>query len=121
MLRGIAAVAGGLGVWLVVVTVGNLAVRATIPEYGEAEAVLRAAAAGYAAGQPSMPFTQSMMIARLLLGALSSVAAGAACAWIARAGTRAPWAVGIVLIVLFIPVHLWLWQRFPVWYHLVFL
>ena len=121
MLRGIAAVAGALGVWIAVVTVGNLAVRAALPGYGDAEAALRAVEAGYAAAQPSMPFTTSMMIARLLLGALSSVAAGAACVWIARSRARAPWILGLLLVLLFIPVHVWLWRRFPVWYHVVFL
>jgi len=26
----------------------------------------------------------------------------------------------IVLVALFIPVHYGLWDRFPIWYHLVF-
>jgi hypothetical protein len=30
-------------------------------------------------------------------------------------------AVGISLIVFFIPVHIRLWDKFPVWYHLFFL
>jgi hypothetical protein len=121
MLRGVAAVAGGLIVWIIVITAGNLAVRAVIPGYGDAEAALRAAEVGYTAGQASMPFTLSMMVARLLLGGIASIVAGATCIWIARAATRASWALGILLVVLFIPVHAWLWQRFPVWYHLTFL
>jgi hypothetical protein len=120
-MRGFAAAAGALVAWFVVATVGNIAVRASLPGYGKAEAALRSAEAGYAAGQPSMPFTLSMMIARLALGAVSSVVAGASCRWIASRGTSGPWIVGILLIVLFIPVHIWLWPRFPVWYHLVFL
>ena len=119
MPRAVAAVAGGLAVWIVAVTVANLAVRAVLPGYGEAEAAMRAAEGGY--GQASTPFTPTMMIARLALGGLASVAGGAACAWIARARSRSPWVLGIILVVLFIPVHVWLWQRFPVWYHFAFL
>ena len=68
-----------------------------------------------------MPFTLPMLVARLVLGALSSIVAGAACAWVARSGTRTSWVLGIVLIVIFVPIHVWLWQIFPPWYHLAFL
>jgi hypothetical protein len=120
-MRGVVAVAGGLAVWIVVVTAGNLAVRAALPRYGEAEAALRAAGVGYVAPQVLMPFTLPMLVARLVLGALSSIVAGAACAWVARSGTRTSWVLGIVLIVIFVPIHVWLWQIFPPWYHLAFL
>jgi hypothetical protein len=30
-------------------------------------------------------------------------------------------ALGAVLLAAFIPVHIQLWAKFPVWYHLVFL
>ena len=118
-MRSVAAFAAGLVAWIVVATVGDLAVHAAVQGYGEAEASLRAT--DFAANQASMPFTLEMMIARLLLGALATVVAGATCAWITRPGTRASWILGIVLVVFFVPVHVGLWQRFPVWYHLVFL
>jgi hypothetical protein len=28
---------------------------------------------------------------------------------------------GILMLVLFIPQHMMLWEKFPVWYHLTFL
>jgi hypothetical protein len=68
-----------------------------------------------------MTFTLAMMLARLLLGAVSSVVGGAATAWIARANARASWILGILLVALFIPVHIWMWDKFPVWYHVAFL
>ena len=40
---------------------------------------------------------------------------------IAPASRAAPWVVGLVLLALFVPVHVQLWDRFPVWYHLTFL
>lgn len=118
-MRSAAAFAAGLVAWIVVATVGDLAIRGAVRGYGEAEALLRAT--DLAANQASMPFTVEMMIARLLLGALAAVVAGATCAWVTRPGTRASWILGIVLVVFFVPVHIGLWQRFPVWYHVIFL
>ena len=35
---------------------------------------------------------------------------------------RAPWILAwSLLVVLFIPVHVWLWDEFPLWYHATFL
>ena len=119
MLRGLAAIVAGLAAWIIVATVGNVAVRAALPGYDEAEASLRAT--DFGAAQASMPFTLAMMLARLLLGAAASVAAGATCTWIARTRAAASWILGIVLVVFFVPVHIGLWQRFPIWYHLTFL
>ena len=83
MMRSIGGVAAGLVAWIVVVTLGNVALRGAMPGYGEAEAALRVAPAGDATATP-VTFTLAMLVARLLLGAASSVAAGATTAWIAR-------------------------------------
>jgi hypothetical protein len=106
-MRAIAGVAAGLVAWIVVATAAN--------------AVLRVAMPGYADAETPMTFTLEMMFARLFLGAVSSVLAGAVAAWIARGSPRAPWILGIVLVALFIPLHVGLWDKFPVWYHLTFL
>ena len=68
-----------------------------------------------------MTFTLSMMFARLLLGAASSIAGGAVTAWIVRGNRRAPWILGVVLVAVFIPVHVGPWDKFPLWYHATFL
>jgi len=106
-MRGIAGVAAGLVAWIVVATAANVALRVAMPGYADAET--------------PMTFTLEMMLARLFLGAVSSVLAGAVAAWIARGSTRAPWILGIVLVALFLPRHVALWDKFPVWYHLTFL
>jgi len=62
-----------------------------------------------------------MKIAHLILGALASLAAEAAMAAIARSSPCLPWVVGAILLVGFVPEHILIWVRFPVWYHLVFL
>ena len=116
MMKNIGGIAAGLVAWIVVVTIGNVALRGAIPGYGEAEAALRAAPPADATATLAT-FTLAMLVARLLLGAASSVAAGATTAWIARGNARASWILGILLVALFVPVHVWMWARFPLWYH----
>ena len=97
----------GLVVWFVVATAGNLSLRLAWP--------------AYAAAEPAMQFTPGMLAARLLLGALSTVAAGLVAARIATAPRRAALLLGVLLVLLSIPVHSDLWDKFPLWYHAVFL
>jgi len=68
-----------------------------------------------------MVFTLTMKIARLAIAVLTSVAAGALVHAIVPTSRWAPWIVGLVLLVLFVPEHIQLWDRFPIWYHLTFL
>ena len=119
-MRSVGAVAAGLAAWIVAVTIGNVALRAALPGYGEAEAALRVAPPGDATAALAT-FTLAMLIARLLLAAAASVAAGLTTARIARNNARMSWILGILLVLLFIPVHVWMWTRFPLWYHAAFL
>jgi hypothetical protein len=106
MKRSILAVVAGLVVWVLVASVLNRGLRAGLP--------------GYALAEPAMTFTLGMKIARLLLGAASSLAAGATASRIA--GSRAAvWVLGAIVLAIFIPMHIQIWAKFPVWYHLVFL
>jgi hypothetical protein len=93
--------------WFVVATIGNLAIRLSWPEY--------------VAVEKSMDFSLAMMLVRLALGAVCSLAAGATAAWIARGHGAVVKGAGILLTLLFIPVHYTLWDKFPLWYHAVFL
>jgi hypothetical protein len=61
-----------------------------------------------------------MSIARLFVGAVSSLSAGFVAAWITNRSMFAIKSLAGVLLVMFLPVIL-LWERFPPWYHLVFL
>ncbi|HEY3814150.1 MAG TPA: hypothetical protein VGL66_13070 [Caulobacteraceae bacterium] len=107
MWRKIGAVLAGLVVWIVVVSLLNRGLRLWLP--------------GYAAVEQAMTFTLTMKIARLAIAALSSLAAGAVTRAIAPASNWAPWIVGLVLVALFVPEHIHIWNRFPIWYHLTFL
>ena len=62
-----------------------------------------------------------MLLVRLVLGAGASIAAGVACAAV-RSSTRLPrYVFALLLFALFVPVHVSLWDKFPIWYHIIFL
>ena len=107
MWRTVLSVVAGLVAWALVVTLLNLGLRTTIPGYHAAEATLQ--------------FTMVMKIGRLSEAALTSIIAGAVAGWIDPLKKWAPWLVGLIVLVMFLPVHVGLWSRFPVWYHLAFL
>ena len=107
MKRSILALIVGLAVWVLVASLLNRGLRLALGDYGAAE--------------PRMTFTHAMMAARLVLGALASLAAGAVARAVAPSSTRALWMLSAVLLAIFIPAHVQLWAKFPVWYHLVFL
>src|SRR5262245_12417496 len=96
----------GLAVWVIIATVAGLIMRVSWP--------------AYASVASAMTFTLPMMIARLSIGALATIAMGVVTAAIARS-VIARLIPGILLLVLFIPQHVMLWEKFPVWYHLTFL
>src|ERR1044072_115879 len=103
MLRSICAVLISIVTWFLVATVGNWLIRAVLP--------------GYTAVEAAMSFTFPMQIARLAVGLISSICAGLMCAAIAKRGSHAPKVVAGLMVLLFIPVHYTLWDKFPVWYH----
>ena len=106
-MKMVAAVIVGLVTWILVATIVNFPLRAWWPHYHEAETVFN--------------FTFGMKLVRLALGALASLRSGFVAAWIANGRRPAAIALGILLLVLFIPNHYLLWEKFPVWYHLTFL
>jgi hypothetical protein len=61
-----------------------------------------------------------MLIARLLIGAISSLCAGFVAAWITNRSVLTIKSLTGVLVVMFLPA-ITLWERFPPWYHVVFL
>ncbi len=107
MRRTVLSIVAGLVAWGVIVTLLNLGLRAAIP--------------GYHAAEATMQFTLAMKAGRLIEAALTSLAAGAVVGLIAPTKKWAPWAVGLIVLAMFLPVHVGLWSKFPVWYHLAFL
>jgi hypothetical protein len=107
MLRTLASIVAGLITWGLVVTALDLVVRAAIP--------------GYHAAEPTLAFTLPMKIARLCEAAVASVVAGYVIGAIAPAGRYAPWIVGVILLAVFVPEHIHIGSKLPLWYHLTFL
>jgi hypothetical protein len=107
MRRIIAGIIAGLVAWVLIVTVLNFGLRLWLPGYVQAE--------------PTMVFTLGMKIARLSIAVVTSLAAGALVRAIVPASRLAPWIVGLIMLALFVPTHIHLWNRFPIWYHLTFL
>ena len=107
MKRSLLACLAGLLTWLVVVTVIDRVLRLTIADYTVAEKTLQ--------------FTLSMKWARLLMANATSITAGAVTRWVAPSSRGPAWIVGGIVLAVFVPAHIAIWSRFPVWYHLTFL
>ena len=107
MKRPILAVAAGLVLWVVVISVLDRGLRVFI--------------ADYAAAELTFSFTLGMLLARLAIAALASLLAGGVAGWLAPASARVPVLLGAILLLAFLPTHVRLWRLFPFWYHLVFL
>jgi hypothetical protein len=99
-------VVGGLMVWFAAAVVAGVLLRSLWPEYVAASA--------------DLSFTLPMKLTRLSIGALATVAAGAVTALIGRSSWTAV-VTGAILLLIFIPEHISLWDKFPIWYHLTFL
>lgn len=106
-MRSVLAVIAGFVAWWIVASIVSLGLRAAWPTY--------------AAAEPEMHFTLAMLFARLLMGAFSTIVAGLVTARIARPSRRANLALGAVLLLFFVPVHIQLLDAFPLWYHAFFL
>jgi len=107
MARKVLGPVAGLVVWFVIVTLVGEIMRASWPDYARVA--------------DAMTFTLPMMIARLSIGAVATLAAGLVAAAISRRSMLASLAPGVLLLLGFIPVHISLWDKFPLWYHLTFL
>lgn len=106
MAKNIIGVVAGLAVWVIVATVAGFIMRVSWP--------------AYASVASAMSFTLPMMIARLSIGALATVAMGIVTAVITQSVT-ARLMTGVLMLVIFVPNHVMIWEKFPVWYHLTFL
>ena len=106
MLRKTGGVVAGVIAWFLIANVGNHVLQVTWPCYSEVEV--------------ARTFTLGMLIARLLLGAISSLCAGFVAVWVTNRSMLAIKSLAGLLLVMFLPV-ITLWERFPPWYHMVFL
>jgi len=107
LVKKVIGVVAGLAAWIAVVAVAGIIMRSSWPAYARVA--------------DAMTFTLPMMLARLSIGAVATLAAG----WVTAALAPRPLLVrlipGIILLAAFIPQHIALWHTFPIWYHLTFL
>ena len=104
MLREIRGVVAGVATWFLIASVGNSALRAAWPSYSAVEI--------------AKTFTLGMLMARLFVGAISSLCAGFVAAWITNRSVLAIKSLAGVLVVMFLPV-ITLWEHFPPFYHVI--
>ena len=107
MFAKILTVVTGLVVWLAIVIVAGIILRLTWPAYESVAA--------------AMTFTWPMLMARLSISALATLAMGGVTAIIAPGSMIARLMPGFLLLLAFIPQHIRLWDTFPIWYHVTFL
>jgi hypothetical protein len=74
----------------------------------------------YALAAPSRAYALNMLLARQGAGMLITLAAGAAAAWVGRGERRAALWFGLALLVGGVVNHIQIWDKYPVWYHLLF-
>lgn len=106
VLRIILGVLVGLAVWTAVVTACDITMRKLWIDYALVE--------------KSLVFTLPMKIMRLLESGVSSVVSGFAVALVAKERIKWPLATGVLILAMFLPSHIAIWHKFPVWYHLTF-
>jgi hypothetical protein len=107
MVRAILGVVAGLLAFAAAAAVAGIVMRGAWPDYARVA--------------DAMTFTLPMMLARLSIGAAATIVAGWVTAVISRPSTLVRLAPGLLLLAAFIPEHITLWEKFPVWYHLTFL
>lgn len=106
VMRIILAVIVGLVVWTIVVTACDVAMRKLWIDYALVE--------------KSLVFTLPMKIMRLLESGVSSLVSGFAVALVAKERINWPLVTGFLILAMFLPSHISIWHKFPVWYHLTF-
>ena len=107
MVKTILGIVAGILVWVGLVVVGGAILRATWP--------------AYVAIEDSIAYTLPMLFTRLGIGAIALLVAASIAAMIAPKANLAALILGVVLVIFFVPVHINLWNSFPLWYHLTFL
>lgn len=116
MLRIVFGAIAGFIAWLIVWIGIEKILSAVWPAFGEHQAGFQAAIEN--GGQFTSDAT--MLLIHIVVGSIISVMSGALAAVIAGENTRAPMAVGCLLLVMGLLKAFMSWPYVPVWYHIVF-
>jgi hypothetical protein len=106
MARAIGGAVAGLTAWLALWALTNLILTYVWP--------------AYAAALPHRAFTLEMLFVRLALGTLVTLVAGATAARVAKGERKAALWFGLLLLFVGVADHIQIWDKYPVWYHLLF-
>ena len=110
------AVLAGFAIWIVIGGAGLFLLRTIWSSYSLAE--------------PTKAYTLPMLLARLTVGVVCTIAAGAVATACAKGARVASYWLGVSLILLSAPIHLPIylpfyfrssWADYPLWYHVTFL
>lgn len=107
MIRAIGAMVAGVVAWEAVVLLATFAGRFVWPAYALVE--------------KQREFALDMLLSRLAVGAIATLAFGAVVAWVARGEKRTIHAIIALGLLYSVVDHIIVWNQFPVWYHLVYL
>jgi hypothetical protein len=109
MLRTVlGAIAGFVAWWITVSLINRGVLHVFWPAYA-------------AADTPAMVFDLPMKLARLAESSLASILAALVAQRVAPASRYVAPLSGVLLLIMFLPIHYMIWAKFPVWYHAYFL
>lgn len=88
--------------------------------------VLRVGWSAYAAAEPTKAYTLAMLLSRLTVASVCSIASGVLAATTAKGDRTAACWLGALLLLGSAPIHLPIsflsvWDDYPAWYHVVYL
>ena len=88
--------------------------------------LLRTCWSAYAVAEPAKAYSFAMLLSRLTLASVCSIASGFLAVRTARENRKAAWWLGALLLLGSMPLHLpvsyvSVWAEYPAWYHAVYL
>ena len=88
--------------------------------------LLRTCWSAYAVAEPTKAYNFAMLLSRLTLASVCSIASGFLAVTAARKNRKAAWCLGALLLLGSMPLHLPIsyfsvWPDYPAWYHAVYL
>jgi hypothetical protein len=108
MLRTSLAVVAGFIAWWAFVSLFNFGLHLVWPAYA-------------AADTQAMLFDLPMKAARLAESSVASILSALVALSVAPRSRYAVPIYGALLLIMFLPIHVMIWAKFPIWYHLYFL
>jgi len=116
MLRIVLGVIAGFIGWLIVWVGSEKIVSAIWPAFGSNQRAFEEVLKNGGQFTPDTAF----LVTQLVMGSIVSLVSGVLAALIAGENARAPFYLGIALLVLGILKAYMSWQYVPIWYHIIF-